>query len=512
MKVLPESVCSLQSLRTLDISENQIKVLPKKLCIFNFVFVDICNEGTEAIMKFLCSECGVEYQPPSNFLLEVLPADMSPSPTFESLSKALAEEENLMKSLKNYSKQMEKKQQDRIELERHLLEEMEQQAQLAAFAAEQKVKWLEDLAKDQNKIDRELEELSHKKEEERQKMVECIRQSKIEKEEWFVVRWEELHNIRKQEVLAAMESILQESEQFEHEEALSYNQVEGALYRKQVNENVMMDILQKQEELQRGAFEALQLQKDTKNQRITQQIALIQDELASLTAVERQKKDLKLDQEINLLAEKRIDLTAMLTQLMEEQELRKAELRERLDEMEQQREDGQKDYWLVQYQRLMDRKPQSLIDQERQLELSVIGILENASAQDYIPMGIFELGVRKSILKSVEQFRFTDDGKLANGDQGASDSPEPSAPPPDISPLRQISVTARGLNSECVICMDNQSGVVFLNCGHVCTCINCSVKVQQCPLCRADITQKIKLICVLCYTQIDYADTMYSLP
>ena len=31
--------------------------------------------------------------------------------------------------------------------------------------------------------------------------------------------------------------------------------------------------------------------------------------------------------------------------------------------MEEQRQDGQTDYWLVQYQRLMDQKPQRLIDQ-----------------------------------------------------------------------------------------------------------------------------------------------------
>ena len=31
--------------------------------------------------------------------------------------------------------------------------------------------------------------------------------------------------------------------------------------------------------------------------------------------------------------------------------------------MEEQRLDGQADYWLVQYQRLMDQKPQRLIDQ-----------------------------------------------------------------------------------------------------------------------------------------------------
>ena len=32
-------------------------------------------------------------------------------------------------------------------------------------------------------------------------------------------------------------------------------------------------------------------------------------------------------------------------------------------EMEAQRQEDQDDYWLIQYQRLMDRKPQSLIDQ-----------------------------------------------------------------------------------------------------------------------------------------------------
>lgn len=32
-------------------------------------------------------------------------------------------------------------------------------------------------------------------------------------------------------------------------------------------------------------------------------------------------------------------------------------------EMEEQRLQDQTDYWLVQYQRLMDRKPQALIDQ-----------------------------------------------------------------------------------------------------------------------------------------------------
>lgn len=53
-----------------------------------------------------------------------------------------------------------------------------------------------------------------------------------------------------------------------------------------------------QEEFQRDAFEALQLQKDAKTQRITQQINMIEEELAGLTLVELQRKDERTDDEI----------------------------------------------------------------------------------------------------------------------------------------------------------------------------------------------------------------------
>lgn len=38
-----------------------------------------------------------------------------------------------------------------------------------------------------------------------------------------------------------------------------------------------------------------------------------------------------------------------------------------------------------------------------------------------------------------------------------------------------------------------QSIVLFLNCGHVCSCRLCSQKVVECPLCRAEIIQKVVL-------------------
>ena len=48
---------------------------------------------------------------------------------------------------------------------------------------------------------------------------------------------------------------------------------------------------------------------------------------------------------------------------------------------------------------------------------------------------------------------------------------------------------------ECVICLDNDTDIAFLPCGHVCTCSECSCmsKLHKCPLCRRPIndTQKI---------------------
>lgn len=49
----------------------------------------------------------------------------------------------------------------------------------------------------------------------------------------------------------------------------------------------------------------------------------------------------------------------MLSQLIEQQQLRRKDLQQLLEEMEVQRQNQAADYWLVQYQRLMDNIPQN---------------------------------------------------------------------------------------------------------------------------------------------------------
>ena len=50
-----------------------------------------------------------------------------------------------------------------------------------------------------------------------------------------------------------------------------------------------------QEELQKEAFKALQMQRDSKHQRIRGQIELIEQELAQLTQLEVEQRELKLN-------------------------------------------------------------------------------------------------------------------------------------------------------------------------------------------------------------------------
>ncbi|KAL3871234.1 hypothetical protein ACJMK2_039242, partial [Sinanodonta woodiana] len=584
LKNLPQSLFGLNCLRMLDISNNRVTIVPKQLCkvrtlemisldASNMEYPDkrICSMGTEEVMKFLSSESGVEYFPPSNFLHNILdpPRSLPTSPSQKAIKKASEEEGNLMRTLADYSQMMEKKRIERLELERLWAEDQQDQALLAMIASNNRQKLIDAIAQEEDRLDRELVELTHRKDIEKihllqnlheveqsaadliqrilvmnekarktDDLLDNIEKERIEKEDLFVVRWEEIQNLRKKEVLEAMQKVLQESEIFEklrlsytdrrdsatlrqtlvEEEMLASSQVECVLHHKKRGQEFIAEQLAIEDKLQKEAFEVLQLQKDVKHHRITAQISLIEEELVQLTTIEIQRRELRTEDEINRLAEKRIQLIEILTSLLYEQEKRQKELRKRLQEMEQQREDGQIDYWLVQYQRLMDRKPQTLIDQENQLEIAVVKILEQSGASDYIPlfahnrisietllqlsdedlkqMGIHEHGIRNKILQHVDRHseQHPPPKVLPSENEEPTKRLEPSAPPVEESPTRQTSILARGMNSECSICLDNPSAVIFLTCGHVCCCVDCSHQVQQCPLCRSEIVQCIRLI------------------
>lgn len=49
------------------------------------------------------------------------------------------------------------------------------------------------------------------------------------------------------------------------------------------------------------------------------------------------------------------------------------------------------------------------------------------------------------------------------------------------------------IKTECVICLVRDREVVFFPCGHVCTCSTCSKLVQECPLCRRKIQERLRV-------------------
>ena len=43
----------------------------------------------------------------------------------------------------------------------------------------------------------------------------------------------------------------------------------------------------------------------------------------------------------------------------------------------------------------------------------------------------------------------------------------------------------------CIVCTDNRRCVVFKPCSHSSTCIACAIKINNCPICRVLVTEKI---------------------
>ncbi|XP_010782422.1 E3 ubiquitin-protein ligase LRSAM1-like, partial [Notothenia coriiceps] len=68
----------------------------------------------------------------------------------------------------------------------------------------------------------------------------------------------------------------------------------------------------------------------------------------------------------------------------------------------------------------------------------------------------------------------------------------PLTPGSPVTPSAPSPVEGPG-TSECVVCMETGSQVIFLPCGHVCCCHGCSGAMQSCPLCRSNISQRVRL-------------------
>ncbi|GMR30439.1 hypothetical protein PMAYCL1PPCAC_00634, partial [Pristionchus mayeri] len=76
------------------------------------------------------------------------------------------------------------------------------------------------------------------------------------------------------------------------------------------------------------------------------------------------------------------------------------------------------------------------------------------------------------------------------------------SPPPSSSQMtsttreKQHSPSSSRSGDDCAICMEAEVNAVIYTCGHMCTCYDCAVKIQEvgngCPICRKLIIDVIR--------------------
>ncbi|XP_042819263.1 E3 ubiquitin-protein ligase LRSAM1 isoform X2 [Panthera tigris] len=572
LRELPDTVGELRSLRTLDISENEIQRLPQLLAHVR-TLEEVCSAGTQAIQQFLCKESGLDYYPPSQYLLPVLEQDGadaswdSPDGPTDRFSREEAEWQN---RFSDYEKRKEQKMLEKLEFERRLELGQREHAQLLQQSSNQKDEILQTVKEEQSRLEQGLSEHQRYLDAERQRLQEQLKQTeqnianriqkllqenqrqkksseilksleneRIRMEQLMSITQEETENLRRREIASAMQQMLTESctnrliqvayesqrqnlvQQACSSMAEMDERFQQILSWQQMDQNKAISQILQESAMQKAAFEALQVKKDLMHRQIRKQIKLIETELLQLTQLEVKRKSLDTEALQEMISEQRWALSSLLQQLLKEKTQREEELREILTELEAKSETRQENYWLIQYQRLLNQKPLSLKLQEEGMERQLAALLVDLSAEHYLPIfahhrisletlsrmspgdlakvGVSEAGLQHEILRRVRELlgaaRIQPEPlnppkgevpgamEVPTAPEELPESVSPSAPPAELEVP----------TSECVVCLEQEAQMIFLNCGHVCCCQQCCQPLRTCPLCRQEIVQRLRI-------------------
>jgi len=590
LKELPATISKLSNLRMLDLTDNvKLKKMPRDLCRcrcldtllvdqhISYPPSDIISQGTEAIMRFLCKECDIEYISPSQCLPTSEPTHGHASngdhklldyhdPIQDVVTSHLAKAEQIK----------EQKKQHALMLERQLAQTQEAEARLKVQSVEVKRKLLEDLAEEESKKIEETRRIQQTQQEDKErlfkkmnsaekqtdlliselmssssrysdskKVMEALEAEQKEMERKFIIQQHDVDKLKETEVLRSMQLMMEDElqreatrRQYEQRQGIvqqaisnSLNNdkaVEAVLASKGKHQDELLSKMLEDEKYQREAFQSLLLKQDDKSQEISDQMDRIQNELASLTMVEMKKRDMKVEFELEVLNEKRETLTQILLDLMKRKKERVDDIQELLGKIEKDKSADQDNYWLIQYQKLLDSKPEGVHLAEADLDSQVKKIIVEAGADRFIPIfasknvtmkqlsyaddttlrqiGVDSEYLRNQILLVIEQFLSASNGTIRPSAPSASlDETAPSAPMAEPEDDRQLdggerassvqpsSVIETFKTGECVVCMERKSEIIFLPCGHLCSCVRCEPDLTHCPLCRTPIQQRVHL-------------------
>lgn len=263
------------------------------------------------------------------------------------------------------------------------------------------------------------------------------------------------------------------------------------------NRTEIIDKVINDEDWQKSAVETLIAKSDARSWGLMEQIKIVESQIAAATNFEIDKKKANQDEFLNDVADKRVNLTFVLLDLMEQQDKRKKQLRETLLDMENQKTED--DFWLMQYQKLIDSRGTSIASMQASLD-PVLGYnfllngvihvvpfllkiwqkkdfqLEKVSDEDLQNAGIKNQKDRDGVMKSISEFlSASQDEKLDECCSNMKSVPETSQAIPTAphegpkSPSSSVASRERETDAvnavECVVCMDAQTRVIFLPCG-----------------------------------------------
>ncbi|KOC67473.1 E3 ubiquitin-protein ligase LRSAM1 [Habropoda laboriosa] len=572
LKLLPETIGKLKQLTTLDISYNKsLHKLPKSLGYaqqlaqlnidglnLSYPPQDILNGGTIVIIAFLATESGIKYSPEESLSETDLSRDISS----EDMQGVYHNKDNDVQ---------EHRQNALLEVERNIKQQQEYEIGIQSMLKEHRKKLLEDLALQQTQLQHELEKVQQERdsnrarllsyiykefkifkmlilclaekeadnvikeflrnsEEERQSQAELLEREKQEEMRLLSSCHSEQFMFRTKDTLLSMEKLLEEElhrtrKLEEHSKYRDYaaqslltlevrnnDHLAQIVQNQEKNRQNLIDTLRQDEVLQKAAVAALLERSDARCWSIVQQVNLVQSQLAALTNIELERRKLEINQQLNEIAEKRVTLSTILMNLLEQQKHRRDQLLETINSIEQQRcinnSRRESQFWLMQYQSLMEARPQGLLEMLEPMLVrhvaiagalhclpflaSLPSLLPDLSDEQLKTIGIHSESDRTAIRLAVENY-------LAELKLNESRTPIiPSAPPEEActsSNYEEYNTTQSINTAECVICLDLQCEVIFLPCGHLCCCSGCANMISSgCPMCRSTIEHKIHIV------------------
>jgi E3 ubiquitin-protein ligase LRSAM1 len=322
----------------------------------------------------------------------------------------------------------------------------------------------------------------------------------------------EQSELRKKDVLSAMSQLLEQElnlitnyaeEKSKSSKILIENETKNNLLLNDVFEEYdknRMELVEKinhDEEWQKSAVATLIAKNDARSWGIIEQIKIVESQIAAMTNYEIDKKKMNQEGFLNDVAEKRSNLTMVLLDLMEQQEKRKGQLLETLVNLENQRTED--DFWLIQYQKLLDQRgvmqnSQASIDPALGYNFLLNGVihvvpfllkiwsrkdfrLEKVCDDDLKSVGIKNKKDREGVIHAIKDFLAQSTHRPIEYVQAKEekemvekkDPQVPSAPQESTSTTPPSSAYSREHTTnpatECVICMDAQTRVIFLPCG-----------------------------------------------